>query len=144
MSEANVMRSIMIAVSKTPARLFRNNIALAWVGQTSGPVKASGMVRVNPGDVVIRKARPLHAGLVKGSGDLIGPTPVVVTAEMVGSTLAVFTSIEVKDQGGRQTPEQRRWDGWVNSVGGISGVAYSDSDALALVGKYDRSGSGRD
>ena len=52
---------------------------------------------------------------------------------MVGSTVAVFTSIEVKTPTGRIRPEQQHWLETVQAAGGIAGVARSVEDALRIV-----------
>jgi ribosomal protein S19 len=49
-------------------------------------------------------ADPVQFGLCKGSADLIGWKRVTVTPEMVGSTVAVFTSIEVKTRNRQAAP----------------------------------------
>ena len=64
---------------------------------------------------------------------MIGWHSVVVTPEMVGRRVAVFTSIEVKTPTGKQSPEQRTWLAQVKSAGGIAGVARSPAAALALL-----------
>jgi hypothetical protein len=73
-SEQTIQQEIRIACSQGPVRLFRNN---------------TGTLRDANG-------RPVQFGLCKGSADLIGWKRVTVTPEMVGSIVAVFTSIEVK------------------------------------------------
>lgn len=66
---------------------------------------------MNPGDVLIRKARPIHAGLCVGSSDLIG----------WGKT-GLFTAIEVKTERGRVTPEQQNFIDAVKRAGGIGAI----------------------
>jgi hypothetical protein len=52
---------------------------------------------------------------------------------MVGTRLAVFTSIEVKTPTGRVRPEQQAWLEAVQGAGGIAVIARSVPDAeLAL------------
>ena len=51
---------------------------------------------------------------------------------MVGTTVAVFTSIEVKTASNRLTPEQQQWLDAVQAAGGIAGVARSVEDALRI------------
>jgi hypothetical protein len=51
---------------------------------------------------------------------------------MVGTQVAVFTSIEVKTPTGRVKPEQQQWLDAVQSAGGIAGVARSVEDALRI------------
>lgn len=136
MSEQNIMRSIMVAVSRAGARVFRNNVAMAWVGEWKRYVSPT-KVTVGPGDVVIRNARPLHAGLCEGSSDLIGITPVVVRPDHVGQKLGVFTALEVKTPEGHVTPEQANFVEQISLAGGIAGIARSDDEALALLGKFE-------
>ena len=72
-SEMNTLRGILLHCGRGATRLFRNNVAGAWVGQSRRFSRAETVV-VQPGDVLIRNARPLHAGLCEGSSDLIGWT----------------------------------------------------------------------
>lgn len=128
MKETNIMRLIMIAVSRLPGvRIFRNNTGLAWTGQS----KSTGS-----GTVVITDARPLHAGLCKGSSDLIGWTTIQVAPEMLGKKVAIFTALETKTASGRATPEQLNFIKAVQDAGGIAGVARSESDALRIVQQH--------
>lgn len=111
--ETDLQQRIRLAVgTRTDLRLFRNQ-----VGQLPDP----------------RTGRPVQFGLARGSADLIGWRTVVVTPEMVGQRIAVFTSIEVKTATGRLTPAQNAWLGAVRSAGGIAGVARSVSDSLHIV-----------
>lgn len=133
MSEKQIQRSIFKRLGGLHAvRLFRNNVAMAWTGKVQ-KIASKRFVEVNPGDVVIRDARPLHAGLVKGSGDLIGWRRVMITAEMVGRPIAQFLSLEVKTKTGRATKEQKNWQATVNAHGGLAGIVRSDDEALELV-----------
>lgn len=134
-SEQDIMRRIMIAVSKTGARVFRNNVAMAWVGKAE-IIRHSRAVVVYVGDVLIRQGRPLHAGLCKGSSDLIGITPVIVRPEHVGTRLGVFTGLEVKTNKGRTTPEQVNFAEQINALGGIVGVVRDSNDAETLISKH--------
>ena len=110
-SEQTIQQEIRIACSNGDTRLFRNN---------------TGTLRDANG-------RPVQFGLCKGSADLIGWKRVTVTPEMVGSTVAVFLSIEVKTATGRLRPEQQQWLDAVHAAGGIAGVARSVSDAETLL-----------
>ena len=112
MSEQRIQQEIRIACSTGDTRLFRNN---------------TGTLRDQNG-------RPVQFGLCKGSADLIGWRRVTVTPEMVGNTVAVFLSIEVKTATGRLRPEQQQWLEAVHAAGGIAGVARSVADAQALLG----------
>lgn len=111
MTEQQIQQQIRLQCSRGPVRLHRNNT----------------------GTLLDRNGRPVQFGLAKGSADLIGWTTRTITPEMVGSTVAVFTSIEVKAPTGRLRPEQQQWLDAVQAAGGIAGVARSVSDAEALL-----------
>ncbi len=125
MNETNINKLIMLAISKMGARVFRNNTGVGWVGR---------LVTKTAQFVTLADPRPLHAGLIKGSSDLIGWTPKKVTPEMVGKTVAVFTAIEVKTEKGRVTPEQVQFIEQVRKAGGIAGVVRSPEEAERLIG----------
>jgi hypothetical protein len=111
-SEQTTQQQIRLACSSGSTRLFRNNT----------------------GTLCDANGRPVQFGLAKGSADLIGWTTRTITPDMVGQTVAVFTSIEVKSQSGRLRPEQRQWLEAVQAAGGIAGMARSVEDARALLG----------
>ena len=112
-AETTLQQQIRLALgTRTDLRLFRNQ-----VGQLPDP----------------RTGRPVQFGLARGSADLIGWRTITVTPEMVGTQLAVFTSIEVKLPNGRVRPEQHAWLGVVRSAGGIAGIARSVRDANAIL-----------
>ena len=80
-----------------------------------------------------RTGRLVTFGLARGSADLIGWRTVTITQAMVGTRLAVFTSIEVKAPNGRIRPEQQAWLDVVLRSGGIAGIARSVTDAQLLL-----------
>lgn len=115
MSEAAVLQRIRLELGREPAvRLFRNNV---------------GVLRDHRGV-------PVRFGLHPGSGDLIGWRAVTITPDMVGRTVAVFASVEVKDRG-KPTDEQRHWAEAVAAAGGLSGVATSPAQARLILGLPD-------
>jgi len=134
MSETDELKRMQLAVARI-ATLFRQNVGLCWIGKAVRYTKPT-TVRVGNGDVVIRQARPLHAGLVVGSSDLIGWLPVVIRPEHVGKTFAIFTAVEGKSDDGRVRPEQETFIANVNLAGGFAGIARSAAEALALVTKW--------
>lgn len=124
MSEHRTQNEIRLAVGGDAA-LFRNNVAQAWVGEVT---------RLKDGSVLIHNPRILHAGLFKGSGDLIGWRSIEITPDMVGQRVAVFASIEVKPpKGGRITKEQVEWAEKVVAAGGFGGIARSPEDAKKIL-----------
>lgn len=118
-SERDIQNTILIAASKAGYTLWRNNVGTGWVGEHQ---------RLRDGSVLVRSPRVLHAGLCKGSSDLIGIRPVVITEEMLGRTIAQFAAIEVKSNRGRARPEQDRFIAFVRSVGGYAVIARSAED----------------
>jgi len=132
--EQDIQSKIMLALSEAGSLIFRNNTGTGWVGRAER-ITSHRYAKVAPGDVVVRAARPLHAGLCVGSSDLIGVTPVTVTPDMVGSTIGVFTAAEVKSKTGRPTKEQSNFINRISSAGGFAGIARSPDDALLLVSR---------
>lgn len=119
------MRHLQKLASSWGARLFRQNTGMAWTGTKieRGP---RGMVAIGPRDIVIRNARPFHAG-VKGMSDLGGWMPVKITEKHIGYTFAQCTQVEVK-LNGNATKEQKAWIDAVNSSGGRAGIARKEDD----------------
>lgn len=76
------------------------------------------------------------------SSDLIGITPVLITPEMVGRTLGVFTAIEVKEKIWKRNVNdndenaQDAFIQWVKSKGGIAGFANSIDSFLAIIRSF--------
>jgi hypothetical protein len=136
-SEHVTQQRILLACGSGDARLWRNNVGLGWTGAAT-KVSAGNLrcvaASLQPGDVVIRAARPLHAGLCVGSSDLIGYRSFLVEPEHVGQRVARFAAVEVKSATGRPTKEQTTFLNHVQSAGGVSGVTRSVEDAKALLG----------
>lgn len=123
--EIEIQNRIRVELSSDHCRMFRQNVGMGWVGR---PRKQRN------GNLIIENPRPLHAGLVRGSSDLIGWTTICVTPDMVGQQLAVFTAIEVKDSGDA-SDEQKNFLLRVRHAGGYAGVARSVEEARAIIGK---------
>jgi len=126
--EHQIQQRLLLACSRGPVRLFRNNVGTGWAGQstrvTHGNLRAVAS-QLQPGDVVIRQGRPLHAGLCVGSSDLLGWRTV--------DGLAQFVAVEVKSERGRVSPEQQRFIEAVQVAGGCAGIARSVEDARKLL-----------
>ncbi len=111
--ETHLLQQIRLALgTRSDLRLYRNNC-----GTLPDP----------------RTGRPVQFGLARGSADLIGWRIITITPGMVGSQVAVFTSIEVKTPTGRVRPEQYAWLNTVQGAGGIAGIARSIQDANDLL-----------
>lgn len=115
-SEKRVLAETLIEVTSMPDTLvFRNNTGMAWQGRkVEGRPGTS--VRLEPGMVILRNARPIQFGL-EGSGDIIGA--------IQRRPLAV----ETKTQSGVQAKAQMMFErAWVKA-GGIYILARSASEA---------------
>lgn len=133
MSETNrVIPTVMLVASRLGAVLFRQNVAQGVVGHVHW-VRSQQAITVRPGDAVVRHARVLHAGLCKGSSDMIGWHSVVVTPEMVGRRVAVFCAVEAKDGSGRVDVDQQNFIDQVRLAGGRAGIARNGDDAVAIL-----------
>jgi len=111
-NEAAIQQQIRLAMSRAGSVMHRNNIG-AYRDETGR------VIRYGVGN--------------PGGSDLIGWTPVLITHEMVGGMLGVFTAIEVKAPRGRPTDAQLNFLRQVQLGGGIAGIARSTQDALALL-----------
>lgn len=111
-SEQSIQQQIRLALSQSGAVVFRNN-----VGQYTDP----------------KTGRPIRYGLCVGSSDLVGWTPVVITPDMVGRKLAVFTACEVKTANGKPTEHQLNFIAQVLKAGGFAGIARSPADAVVIL-----------
>lgn len=109
LTESQNQKLILNNYNKGDLRLFRNNV---------------GMLKNEKGTYV-------HYGLHNGSHDLIGIKKVKITPDMVGKTIGVFVSIEIKKSGWKPpTPKnkksyekfkgQKNWMDFVNKFGGES------------------------
>ena len=127
--EAVTQRRIMLAVSRDGARMFRNNVGIGWAGDAT-KIQRDGPAFARRGDVLVRHARPLHAGLCEGSADLIGWKSVEITPEMVGQRFAIFAALEVKSETGRTSGEQANFLRVVDQAGGVAAVVRSVDDAM--------------
>lgn len=85
------------------------------------------------GTYLVKKGSPVRFGLLAGSADYVGWEPVVITAEMVGQTVAIFQSIEVKTLRDRLSDEQRTWNRAVARDGGIAQVWHETIDGIEIL-----------
>lgn len=89
-------------------RMFRTNSGMGWTGKS-----------VKKGDITaIKNARPFH-GMPEGWPDLSGWTEIIITPEMVGKKVAVFTAVEVKTGKLKLSGEQNKFKNLIERMGGI-------------------------
>lgn len=119
MSEAAIQQRIRLALSQAGSVMHRNNVG-AYKDPQTGRFIQYGVG--NP-----------------GGSDLIGWTPVVITPDMVGRTVAVFTAVEVKAPKGRPTEHQVNFIAQVLKSGGFAGIARSPQDAIDICKQQKKS-----
>lgn len=99
--------------------LFRNNTGTAFQGKRA---------TINS-RLVITEPRQISFGLCVGSSDLIGWTEKIITPDMIGQKIAIFTALEVKNGNGKATKEQLNFIKQVRKSGGIANVVrWLDSE----------------
>lgn len=75
------------------------------------------------------------------SSDLIAITPVVITPDMVGHTIGVFTALEVKAPGWMLRPSdtrglaQEKFHDIVKKAGGYAGFVTTPNDIFKVIGR---------
>lgn len=113
-TEGGLLPLVRLALSRAGATMHRNNQGIAYYGA--------------------KRDQVVKYGLGVGTSDLIGWTPVVVTPDMVGKTVAVYTAVEVKSpSGGHEREEQRGYIKLVLESGGFAGFCRSVNEALDII-----------
>lgn len=107
-TESDILKLVHVETSKYGARVFRNNVGMAYAGSD---VQWVGR------DVIIKNARIIHFGLGEGSSDLIGFT-----------RTGRFLAIETKTATGRVTDKQQNFINQVNAFGGVGFIARGLDD----------------
>lgn len=126
MAESEVQQQIVLAAPSVGVWLMRNN---------SGSLQneKGQWVRYGLGNV------SKQFNEVCKSTDEIGITQVLITPEMVGRVLGVFTAIEVKPPGWKLLPSDKRGKAQlafmnrVRACGGIAGFARSVEEFFAIL-----------
>lgn len=129
MRESDILVQVRLALAQGGVTAFRNNVGKAWTGAAE---------RLPSGAVLLQQARILHAGLCKGSSDLIGWYSQIITPEMVGRKIAIFTAVECKAPSGRTTPEQENFLRQLQQAGGIAFVARSGLDVMGGLAEWKK------
>ncbi len=113
-SEAAVQQQTQLTASKNGARMWRNNVGAYYDDQDV--LRRYGLCNES------KQMNELYK-----SSDLIGITPVVITADMVGQTVGIFTAYECKREGWKRSPNNKHeqaQENFINvvlSMGGIGG-----------------------
>lgn len=121
MSESGVTSHVRLAAAQLGVTLWRNNCGGFYDEQ-------GRFVRYGLGS---------EAKLA--SSDWVGIRPVLITPEMVGQVLGVFTAVEMKKEGWHFHPDdkhesdQKHFIDIVNANGGMSGFAQSVDDFYRII-----------
>ena len=115
------------------ALIFRANVGKGWNGNKVINISRRMTVVADPGDVLIKQARPFDTGLPVGFSDLFGLVKVTITPDMVGQEIGVFVGAEVKDELRRVSPKQAAFLKAVNDNRGRAGIVRSVRDAEQLL-----------
>ena len=114
-----IMKLAQMEATRKGWRLFVNFVGGLWLGRSIDERKTSAGLHV-----VLHNAKFLRVGLTPGSFDLVGWRPLVVTPDMVGHTIAQFTTVDAKTKGyKRLSSEQLIWARAVKNAGGFVGMA---------------------
>lgn len=136
-SEKRIEQEIILKASELGAVLFKNNVGYYVTVASFSEVKTAVLSKnLAKATQAVKKADMKKVGLQTGSSDLIGIAPVKITQEMVGKTVGLFLSIEVKKdkQGGyKASKEQEIWINNVNKMGGIGAVIDNPVDFERLI-----------
>ena len=100
------------------------------------------LYRNQVGSYKLSDGRWLTTGLGNRSSDLIGYVPTIITPEMVGQKVAIFTGVEVKvdlkkvygKKEKQRLEEQREWLGVLVENGGIGFVADENGEEQICLG----------
>lgn len=99
--------------------VFNNDNGTSVVGGQQFITKSAGPVHFKKGQRVTIGGQVIKYGLYPGSGDKVGWTEKIVTQDMVGKQVAIFTSIEIKTHNDHLSKKQRTWNRIVAAAGGI-------------------------
>lgn len=122
-SEKAELNDTLVELSALPETMvYRQNTGMFWQG-TLLDATPGQHVKVEPGMVILRGARPVRAGL-PGSGDI------------VGSRRGRALQVEMKNLTGRQREIQQNFErAWIKA-GGIYILARTAAEAVGLINKY--------
>jgi len=132
--EGFAVQKIRVRASAWFSRLFKNNSGVLPSHDSNRPVRFG----------LGNESKDLNKTLK--SHDLIGFTPIIITQEMVGKKVAVFTSIEAKAEGfkpRKSYPKKSReyaQNNWANLIlenGGISGFASNEEQFDLIMQEFN-------
>ena len=123
MSESDLLAQIILAHSRGPVRLWRQNSGRGWAGK---------IVHQDAHKLILSPYYAIKLG-PPGMSDLGGLVSVEVTESMIGQRVALYVGIEGKTPTGRMRAEQRSFIEMVREKGGRAGVARSVEEARLIL-----------
>ena len=122
-SESDIQQLIQLEAPKLNCTLLRNNNGCFT--DATGRLVRYGLGMTSPNQNY-------------KSSDLIGWTEIIITPEMIGKRVAVFTAIEVKKEAWRSTKNKREamqenFINWVKMRGGIAAFINNVDDFIRLL-----------
>lgn len=127
LTEATVQNHIRDMSAQLGHYLWRNNVGVLPNPETNQPVRY-GLLNDSP-----------KLNKIIKSSDLVGPTSIMITPDMVGRMVAVFTAVEVKKEDWKYNPKsnhevaQQAFIDLVRSAGGLAGFATSTEDYKRII-----------
>jgi hypothetical protein len=125
-TESQVTKEVLIKASERGMLLLRNN---SGVARESDPTTGKQrVVRYGLGNESKRINDKFK------SSDLIGISPVVITPDMVGKTLGVFTAVEVKKEGWayKGTSREVAQNNFLDKIRKMGGYGFFINDVADL------------
>lgn len=95
MSESAVQQRVRLAASERGMLMFRNNSGACYD-------ETGRLIRYGLGN----DSAQVNARIK--SGDLVGITPIVITADWIGARVGIFTNLECKPEGWHMIPSDDR------------------------------------
>jgi hypothetical protein len=131
--EAQILKEILLTLgSRADMRVWRNNTGQLWTGKIIRKVERAGTIKVEKGDILIKRGYPVRFGL-PGSADILG----------VAAPSGRFIAVEVKAENGKQSKQQKVFADMVKRMGGAYILARSKDEAMSELekelsgGKYE-------
>ena len=130
--EAKSSQEVKLRAVDYRCKLFRNNSGCL-------PNREGVPVRYGLGNISKK-----HNAKIKSS-DEIGFTPVLITPEMVGKTIPVFTALEIKTdkfkikdnyREGSREAAQLKFINIIKEAGGLAGFARNSGDVDQIIQEY--------
>lgn len=132
MKEHEVQNRIRVAISPF-GKYFRVNAGTGWTSNDMRRITIPGRCELQPGDVILKNARPFSSGVPAGYADISGVTEVIITPDMVGQKIGIATFLEIKAPGKKPTPDQVNFINVMREAGCRAGVASSEDEAIKIV-----------